>query len=65
MADLRFSKVKNVLILKAEDTAQGRWTHVASCGEERKAHQHTQVLCKAVKLRCQEVDKEMPSWAGS
>lgn len=57
MADLRFSEVKNVLNLKAEDTAQLWWTCVANYGEERKAHQHMQVLCKAVKLRCQEVDK--------
>lgn len=59
MADLGFSKVKNGLILKVEDTAQLRWAHVANRGEERKAHRHVQVLHKAVKLRCQEVDKEM------
>lgn len=59
MADLGFSKMKNVLILKVEDTAQLRWAHVANRGEERKAHWHVQVLHKAVKLRCQEIDKEM------
>lgn len=59
MADLGFSKMKKVLILKVEDTAQLRWAHVANRGEERKAHRHVQVLHKAVKLRCQEIDKEM------
>lgn len=61
MADLRFGKVKKVLILKAEDTedtAQLRQAHVASRGEERKATS----MCRypqAVTLRCPEVDKEM------
>lgn len=58
VADLRFSKVKGVLILKAEDAAQMRWAQVVTHEEERKAQQHEQVLHKAVKLRCREIDKE-------
>lgn len=60
MANLRSSEVKEVLILKAgETTQQLRWAHVANRGEERKAHWHMQVLHKAVKRRCREIDKEM------
>lgn len=58
MAHTRFSKVKDVLILKAEYTVQLRWAHMVSCREE-KAHQHMQLLHKAIEHRCQEIDKEM------
>ena len=52
-ADMRFSKVKEVLILKAKDTVQLKRAHVVNCSEEKKAHQYMQVLHKAIKLRCQ------------
>ena len=59
MTHLRFSKVKEALILKVEDTAQLRGVCVANHGQEREANQHMDVLHKAIKLRCQEVDKDM------
>lgn len=59
MANPRSSNVKEVLILKGEDSAQLRWAHMANRGVERKAHWHMQVLHKAVKRRCREIDKEM------
>lgn len=52
-ADMRFSKVKKVLILKVKDTVQLKRAHVVNCREEKKAHQYMQVLHKAIKLRCQ------------
>ena len=55
MADMRFSKGKEVLILKAKDTVQLKRAPVFSCREEKKAHQYMQVLHKAIKLRCQEI----------
>lgn len=58
MADMRFSKGKEVLILKAKDTVQLKRAHVVNCREEKKAHQYMQVLHKAIKFRCQEI-KEM------
>lgn len=58
MTHSRFSKVKEVLILKAEYTVQLRWAHMVSCSEE-KAHQHMQLLHKAIEHRCQEINKEM------
>lgn len=59
MANPRSSNVKEVLILKGEDTARLRWAHMANRGEEKKAHWHMQVLHKAVKRRCRDIDKEM------
>ena len=38
MADMIFSKVKEVLILKAKDTVQLKQAHVVNCGEEKKVH---------------------------
>lgn len=47
------------LDLKAEGRAQLRDAHAASCGEERKAHQHLRVPHMAIKCRCQGIDKDM------
>ena len=38
MADMIFSKVKEVLILKAKDTVQLKQAHVVNCREEKKVH---------------------------
>ena len=59
MSHLRFSEVKEGLILKAEGRAQLRDTHVPSRGGERKAHQHLRVPHVAIKCRCQGIDKDM------
>ena len=52
---MRFSKGKEVLILKAKDTVQLKRAHVVNCREEKKAHQYMQVPHKAIKLSCQEI----------
>lgn len=64
MADMIFSKVKEVLILKAKDIAQLKQAHVVNCREEKKVHQYMQVLHKAIKPRCQEI-KQTLTWASS